>query len=122
MANYYLYYSGTPRSWAKFDVHEGEIIELDFIKKGNIRLFGKVTDIDGNPVPSVGVTIIGQKDVEPQIQINQNCSVRTDKNGCYQMLHLLPGKYKLECRTVGVEANINIPEGQIELRYDVRAR
>lgn len=117
-ANYHLHAS----AWAQFDVKEGEIVKLNLIKKGNIRLFGKVTDAGGNPIPSAAGRITGQGVFEPQMQLDRNCCVLTDENGCYQMLHLLPGEYKLGCRDVSVEENINIPEGQAGLRYDVWTR
>jgi len=120
--------SSTSNSRASFKLEAGETLTLDFRRKGNIRLFGKVTDADGNVYQNDSIKVEVKRLTAPQEQLEHSGSAISNEKGSYEILNLSPGIYSLQAhhhyreekdRLLFSGGSIELKEGQKEVEYDV---
>jgi hypothetical protein len=95
----------------RVELQPNETKTINLIRTGKTRLYGKVTDTDGNPIKNVVVEVMGvpvdipippppemklSPEMELKIEIEYSGTAITDADGNYEIAGLHPGNYQLE--------------------------
>jgi len=117
-------YHAVSNSSASLKLEAGEKLTLNFLKKGDIRLFGRVTDANRNLYDNACIRVKVEGLTEPQEQLEHSGGAISNEKGSYEIPNLSPGVYKLRANSFGKErlifnGSIKLSKGQKKVKYDV---
>jgi hypothetical protein len=120
-------YHAVPNSSASLKLEAGEMLTLNFLRKGDIRLYGRVTDTDGNLYDNASIRVEVEELTEPQEQLEHSGGAISNERGEYEIPNLSPGVYRIRAGSFPEEGkeqltydgSIELSEGQKEVEYDV---